>query len=60
VEEIEDIERRGFGGIIFLQNIKPSSLGELKNCIGEGFERVYMNSSNLIYIVLIFLKLKTY
>jgi len=25
VEEIEDIGRRGFGGLIFLQNIKPSS-----------------------------------
>jgi len=38
-------------------------LGELKNCIGGGFggfERVYMNSSNLIYVVVTFLKLKIY
>jgi len=34
VEEIDDIGRRGFGEVIFLQNIKPSSFGELKNCIG--------------------------
>jgi len=34
VEEIEDIGRRGFEGLIFLQNIKLSSFGELKNCIG--------------------------
>jgi len=33
VEEIEDIGMRDFGGLIFLQNIKPSSFGELKNCI---------------------------
>jgi len=30
VEEIEDIGRRGFGGLIFLQNIKPSSFGGTK------------------------------
>jgi len=30
VEEIEDIERRAFGGFIFLQNIKPSSFGGTK------------------------------
>jgi len=34
MEEIEDIGRRSFEGLIFLQNIKPSSLEELKNCIG--------------------------
>jgi len=47
--KIEDIERRSF----FLG-------GELKNCIGGGFGRVYMNSSNLIYVDIIFLKLKIY
>jgi len=34
---------------------------ELKNCIGGGvfgFWKVYMNSSNLIYVVISFLKLK--
>jgi len=49
------------GGLFFLQNIKPFLFGELKNCIGEGFwrfKRVYMNSSNLFYVVIIFLKLK--
>jgi len=32
-----DIERRGkgFGGFIFLQNIKPFLFGKLKNCVGE-------------------------
>jgi len=34
MEEIEDIGRRGFGGLIFLQNIEPSLFGELKNYIG--------------------------
>jgi hypothetical protein len=34
---IEDIGMKGFGGLIFLQNIKPSLFGELKNCIGGGF-----------------------
>jgi len=28
--EIENIWRRGFGGFIFLQNIKPSSFGGTK------------------------------
>jgi len=48
----------GFGRLTFLHNTKPSSFGELKNCIGGGFWRVYMNSSNLIYVNIIFLKLK--
>jgi len=63
VEKIDDIGMKGFVRFIFLQNIKPSSFGELKNCIGGGFwgfGRVYMNSSNLIYVVIIFLKLKIY
>jgi len=34
VEKIDDIGRRD---LIFLQNIKPSSFGELKNWIGGGF-----------------------
>jgi len=37
MEEIEDIERRGFERRNFFQNIKLSSFGELKNCIGGGF-----------------------
>jgi len=40
MEEIENIGRRGFGGLIFLRNIKPS-LGEVKNCIGGGFWGVW-------------------
>jgi len=36
-------------GVSFFFIIKnPPHLGELKNCIGGGFWRVYMNSSNLI------------
>jgi hypothetical protein len=34
-------------------------LRELKNCIGGGFWRFYMNS-NSIYVVIVFLKLKIY
>ena len=60
MEEIEDIGRRGITGLIFLQNIKSSLFEELKNCIEGGFEMVYMNSSNLIYVVIIFLKLIIY
>jgi len=50
--------RRGFGGLVFFQNIKFSSFGELKNCIGGvfgRFGRVSMNFSNLTYVVIIFL-----
>jgi len=32
--------KEGFLGLIFLQIIKSSSFGELKNCIGGGFWRV--------------------
>jgi len=60
VEEIDDIERGMLWGFIFLHNQNPSHLGELKNCNGGGFWRGYMNSSNLIYLVIIFLKLKIY
>jgi len=50
----------GFGDSFFfiIQNLPH--LGELKNCIVWGFWRIYMNSSNLIYVVIIFLKLKIY
>jgi len=34
VEEIEENERGGLGRLIFLHDIKFSSFGELKNCIG--------------------------
>ena len=33
--------KEGLWGLIFLQNIKPSSFGELKNCIGGGFWGVW-------------------
>jgi hypothetical protein len=52
------IEGEVFVGLIFLHNTKLSSYGELKNCIEWEFLRVYMNSSNLIDFVIIFLKLK--
>jgi len=48
----------GFGGLAFLQIQNPPHLEELKNFIGGGFWRVSMNSSNLINVVIIFLKLK--
>jgi len=28
---------KSFGGLTFLHNIKPSSFGDLKTCIGGGF-----------------------
>jgi len=54
VEEIEENLKGGFWGLTFLHNTKSSSFGELKNCIGGGFWMVYINSSNLIYVVIIF------
>jgi len=62
----EDLRKNGmskwknkvFGGSTFLHNTKPLSFWELKNCIGEEFWKVYMNSSNLFYVDIIFLKLK--
>jgi len=55
-----------FGGLFFFIIQNHLHLGQLKNCIGGwfffggGVWRVYMNSSNLIYVVIIFLKLKIY
>jgi len=43
---------------IFFIIQNSSHLEELKNCIGGEFWRVYMNSSNLIFVVII--KLKKY
>ena len=60
VEEIDDIERRGFWGFIFLHNTKPSSFGGTQKLYWRGFWSVYMSSSNLTYVVIIFLKLKIY
>jgi len=34
VEEINDNRRRGFYGLTFFHNTKPSLFDELKNCIG--------------------------
>jgi len=45
----------GFRGLTFLHNTKPSSFGGTKKLY---WRRVYMNSSNLIYVVILFLKLK--
>jgi len=47
-------------GANFSSKYKTLLIWGLKICIGGGFERVYMNSLNLIYVVLIFLKLKIY
>jgi len=62
MKQIEDNRRGEFWRFIFLYNTKKKSFGELKNCIGGGFEGigVYMNYSYLIYVVMIFLKLKIY
>ena len=75
LEKKEGISRKnrrhceeGFWGLIFFQNIKHSSFGSLKNCSGSlkkkcsggGFWWVYVNSLNLIYVVIIFLKLEKY
>jgi len=54
------LREKGFGCSFFFIIQNPAHLGELKNCIRGGFWKVYMNSSNLIYIVIIFLKLKIY
>jgi len=53
-------EERALGGLFFFKIQNPPHLRELKNCIGGGFWGVYMDSSNLIYVVIIFLKLKIY
>jgi len=58
VKEIEENGRGGHWGLIFFIIQNSPHLGELKSCIGGWFWRVYMNSSNLIYVVIIFLKLK--
>jgi len=56
------MEGEGFGGLTFLHNTKPSSFGGTKKFVLDegfgGFWRVYMNSSNLTYVVILFLKLK--
>jgi hypothetical protein len=49
-----------WGGSFFFIIQNPHHLGELKNCIRGGLWRVYTNSSNSIYVVIIFLKLKIY
>jgi hypothetical protein len=48
-------EGRSFEGYFFFITQKPLNLGELKNCIGWGVWRVYMNSSNFINVVITFL-----
>ena len=55
MEEIEDFER-----LNFLHYTKPPHLEELKNYIGWGFRRGYINSSDSIYLAIIFLKFKKY
>jgi hypothetical protein len=41
-----------FGLFILLHNTKPSNLVELKICMGGEFSKVYINSSNLIHVIL--------
>jgi len=54
------LREESFERFIFLRNTKPFLFGKLKICIGGGFLGIYMNSSNLIYIIIVFLKLKIY
>jgi len=60
------IEKRRLWGFIFLHNTKSFFIWRnSKIVLQEGFFfggvwRVYKNSSNLIYVVMIFLKLKIY
>lgn len=52
-----------FEGLIFLNNTKSFSFGDSKIVLEEdfrGFWMAYMNSSNLIYVFIIFLELKIY
>jgi len=58
VEEIEKNGREGFGGLTFLNNTKLSSFGNSKIVSKGDFGGFYINSSNLIYFIIIFLKLK--
>jgi len=51
VEEIDDFGRTGLRGSFFFKIQNPPSFGELKNCFGGGCWRLYMNSSNSIYVV---------
>jgi hypothetical protein len=45
-------EERSLVGSFFFIKQKPPNLLELKICIGGGFWRVYMISSNLIYVII--------
>jgi len=47
-------------GSFFFIIQNSSHLRELKNCIRKRFWRIYMNSLNLIFVVIIFLKFKIY
>jgi hypothetical protein len=57
MEEIEDIGRRRLWGAYFSSKYKTVLVLGTKKLY---WRRVYMNSLNLIYIVIIFLKLKIY
>jgi len=52
VEEIEDIGRREFWRVYFSSKYKTLLLGKLNIALEDSFERVYMNSLNLIYMSL--------
>ena len=58
MKKIEENGRGGLGGLTFLHNTKLSSFGGTKKLYWMRVWRVYMNSSNLIYVVILFLKLK--
>jgi hypothetical protein len=61
VKEIDDIGKRGLWGIYFSSKYKTLLIWGTKKLywrrVVGGFGRVFMNCLNLIYVVIIFLKL---
>jgi len=58
MEKIENIRRGWLWKVhfFFFYKQNPPHLKEVKNYIGGGFWMDYMNSLNLIYVVIIFFK----
>jgi len=50
------LREKYFSGSFFFIKQNHPYLEQFKNCIGGWICRIYINSSNLIYIVIIFLK----
>jgi len=52
------MEREGFGRFVFLHNIKSSLFERIQELYWRRVLRDYMNSSKLMYVVIIFLNKK--